>query len=161
MNLKKVIYFVILFLLSSCQKQKETDKNFNEPKEEIRSMNTPSRSIIDIQGDVYKGDEKAYWELRIAYLDYPPENFLFWALLMANKYDNSQAYLDVFWCLVHSSEVGDICNFEKMDMRTKKMALEYLTIASQKSVGGASETLRQIKTPCPPQLLNPTTENSK
>ncbi len=67
-------------------------------------------SMESLKSKVFKdGDVEAYKELRVAYLDRPTEEFLFWSMLMANKHDYAPAYFDVFVTLKNacSSNASD------------------------------------------------------
>lgn len=75
MKMSKIIVYIVLYVLvSSC-----SDKEI--------SMNSPSRSVTDIESEVRSGNIKSYHELRTIYLDFAPQDFLFWAMLMANRYN--------------------------------------------------------------------------
>jgi hypothetical protein len=107
-------------------------------------MNQPSRDITQIREEAANGNIDSYNELRIVYLDFPTEDFLFPAMLMANKYDYPRAYLDVFNALLYGY-VGDVEDFDKMDKKTQKLALEYLMTAKKKGVKEADEIYKQLK----------------
>lgn len=141
MRIKQMVFLILMALLSSCQMNK--NKNEDMKKEEV-SMNQPKRDITEIQDEVLAGNIQSYEKLKIIYLDYPSNSFLFWAMLMANKYDYPQAYLDVFYTLINSF-VGGIYGYRELDQRTKELALEYLTIASEKKVEEAEKMLIEIK----------------
>ena len=142
MNSIKIVWVILFILIGSCQ----IDKNNNKPQsQQEKSINQAHRDVTDIKSEVRLGNIESYKELKIVYLDYSSESFLFWALLMANKYDYSTAYLDVFYCLLDSYVGGDLYKLKEMDERTKKMALEYLNIASDKGVKEATEILNQLK----------------
>ncbi len=63
------------------------------------------------------------------------DDLLPYALIMANKYNYTQAYFDVFDCLTakYSSDIGQI------DSLTAQLAIKYLLIASEKRHWQASE----------------------
>ncbi|MEO8255695.1 MAG: hypothetical protein ABI554_15050 [Flavobacterium sp.] len=110
-------------------------------------MNAPSLPLSTLKKEVsVKGDTIAYGQLVIAYLNYPPEDFLFWALLMSNKYNYSPAYLDVFFALKNSfNPEADNYSLGEMDENTKNMALKYLKLAVDKKVINAYEILESVK----------------
>lgn len=108
--------------------------------EKAKPLNYSSESISDMQAKVYEGDTIAYNRLKITYLDYSPEQLLFWAMIMANKYDYRPAYLDVYYSLKDSYDRGGE-KFRKKDELTRKILLEYLTRASEKGDGRAKELL--------------------
>ncbi len=119
--------------------------NQKQLEEGARTINQPNRSITSIQNDVLsKGDTNAYLELRTAYLDYSPEEFLFWALIMANKYDYPPAYLDVYYTLL-DAYCCDVStgNLDKMDRKTRAMALNYLKAAADKNHKQAKQVWEQ------------------
>ncbi len=124
------IRIVILIFIMSCE---------NAPK----SINNSDYQFFDLKKATYEGNIEAYNKLSTTYLDYSPEDFLFWAMLMANKNDYPQANLDVFYALVNAY-VGGIENVNMMDERTYDLALEYLTRASQKGVKEADLILIEI-----------------
>lgn len=126
---------IISTITISCNNNKN---NIDSAKEEIFSMNQAQRDVSEIKDEVRKGNIESYKELQTIYLDYPSESFLFWALLMANKYKYPPAYLDAFHVLVNSY-VGNIENINSMDNETKKMALHFLEKACDKDVAGAKE----------------------
>lgn len=72
---------------------------------------------------LYLGDIGAYNSMLWEYVDEPPQNFLFWALIMANRYDYLQAYSDVYSSLYY---VG-------VDNDTRQIALKYLKIGVERN----------------------------
>jgi hypothetical protein len=117
---------------------------FASCKDGSRSMNQAQREITEIQKEVNLGNIASYKELRIVYLDYPRENFLFWAMLMANKYDYPPAYLDVYYVLTDC--FSNTLKPLMIDDRTKKLALEYLQLAREKGVEEAEEIWVSLQT---------------
>ena len=129
-------------MLFKCDTKKENDPKF------VVSMNQVSNPLDSLKNKIFvNGDIDSYNELSIAYLEYPDEDFLFWALIMANKYDNAEAYLDVYYTL-HDSYDCINNNLKEMDEKTKDFALEYL----QKSAEKGSSDAREIITNHFPQL---------
>ena len=128
---------IILFAFTSCDmKRGETKSNEVE-----RSMNQPAISENELKKIILSdGDKNAYDELSISYLDHPiQEEFLLYALVMANKYDYPQAYFDVFSCLT------DIYygNITKIDDKTATLAIEYLLQANEKGHHQANEIVQE------------------
>jgi hypothetical protein len=77
---------------------------------------------------VEKGDKGAYNELRIAYLEYPIEDeFLYYAMVMCNKYGDAQACYDTFDRLLWMHK-----NIEDIDSDTANVAVAYLLKAYRK-----------------------------
>lgn len=71
-----------------------------------------------------KGDTTAYAELNIAYLNEEyEEEYLFYSLYMANKYNYPPAYFYVFHCL---TSIYENHKTGKIDKETEALALKYL-----------------------------------
>jgi len=96
-----------------------------------------------LKGRVWLGDADAYAKLQGDYRDYPPENFLFWSMYMANKYDYPYAHEDIFQTLVDT--YGGDSALYKMDEKTRSFALSHLKIAAQKGDSSAIKLLQEIK----------------
>ncbi|PQJ12997.1 hypothetical protein CJD36_004435 [Flavipsychrobacter stenotrophus] len=109
---------------------------------EINSSRLALSSIDNLKSKVLHGDIEAYTKLRGEYRDYPPENFLFWAMYMANKYDYAYAYEDVFRTMEESYNI-DSAIFN-MDDKTRKFAFTYLKMAAQKGDSSAMATLNDM-----------------
>ena len=72
---------------------------------------------------ISKGDIDAYKALSIIYLDYAyPEEFIYYALVMANKFNYPQAQYDVFSCLTDTY----IGNINTIDEDSANLAISYL-----------------------------------
>lgn len=132
--MKNNILIIFLVLIMGC--------NNEEKQVSINSGN--GKSLSKLKGKTFKGDLNSYRELKVAYMDYSNEGFLFWAMLMANKYHHPQAYMDVFYVLVQNYS-GEVENFNEMDTATQELALRYLEIAVEKKVEGASAINEIIK----------------
>ncbi|MBS1585999.1 MAG: hypothetical protein JSS82_10700 [Bacteroidetes bacterium] len=97
-----------------------------------------------LKNKVWHGDVDAYTKLHGRYRDYPPEDFLFWAMFMANKYDYAYAYEDVFTTMQEVYADADSAIF-KMDGKTRTFALGYLKMAVQKGDSDAANLLSDLK----------------
>ncbi|MDP3462862.1 MAG: hypothetical protein Q8S18_08760 [Bacteroidales bacterium] len=120
------IYLFVIITFSGCN----LINNKSSEKEIVISMNQSLESIDDLKKSViFEGDKKAYRSLSFAYLDSSfSEEFLLYALIMANKYDYPEAYFDVFRCLT-----GVFFNdLTRIDQQTASVAVKYLIIASEK-----------------------------
>ncbi|MGV6944273.1 hypothetical protein [Sphingobacterium kyonggiense] len=76
----------------------------------------------------FKGDTLAYDALSVYYIDYSiPSEFMFYSLVMANKYKYPQSFYDVFLniCRMYNNDT------EQMDDASAKMAIIYLLQASE------------------------------
>lgn len=149
--MKKIIIFIIVIftiaLLSfSCSNSDKT--NF--------SMNDSPKTISQLKLEILEtGDTSAYYDLTIQLMEYKSgdDDLLPYALIMANKYNYTQAYFDVFDCLTakYSSDIGQI------DSLTAQLAIKYLLIASEKGHWQASEIVEShsiIKNQDPIKQLN-------
>lgn len=102
------------------------------------SMNDSPKTISQLKQEILEtGDTSAYYDLTIQLMEYKlgDDDLLPYALIMANKYNYTQAYFDVFDCLTtkYSSDIGQI------DSLTAQLAIKYLLIASEKGHWQASE----------------------
>jgi hypothetical protein len=133
----------------------------------IRHTNQPSSPIVTLKHKIlYEGDKKSYMEL-YNYLimdQWKPDEFLYWALIWANKYDESEGYYDVYSCLVQSCYSDTTqrvdyyyptCDIEKdgiryfssnhLDKKTLDFALKYLKIAAERGSINAKKELERHK----------------
>ncbi len=128
---------IVLFAFISCD-MKKSEINSDES---IRSMNQPTISESELKKAIlYNGNTSAYDELNISYLDHSiQEEFLFYALIMANKYDYPQAYFDVYFYLTQffSTDISNI------DDKSAKLAIEYLLKAKDKGHHQAKEIVEE------------------
>lgn len=142
--MKSFIKSVFLSLiLISCQESEEKVPEKIIGKDSF-SMNQPSVSLEELQSEVYQGNVDSYLKLRTAYFDFSSADFLYWAMLMANRHDYGPAYLDVYHSLCDEYIGGDISKFNEIDSSTQRLMLEYLSIAKNKGVEPASEILSEI-----------------
>lgn len=141
-NNGKIVLLTLCLFLMACNGQVKRDGQVSGKK--AVSVNQPNKTLLDLKNGVFDGDIESYKQLRIAYLDYPKENFLFWAILMSNKHNYAPAYLDVFYILVDGYGIRTE-RFLELDIRTQTLALEYLKIASEKGISEAKETLRVVE----------------
>jgi hypothetical protein len=121
-NMKIVLLALGIMILSSCHNNADKKKAIDQNLEQNHF--TEWKTLV-----INEGDTIAYQSLTIEYLDYPfPEEFLYYAFIMANKYNYLQAYFDVYTCLtdIYNS------NIEKIDNATANLAIEYLLKAYQK-----------------------------
>lgn len=101
------------------------DKNTGKNMEVVTMNNT--RPINELKRLVIqKGDTAAYDELVVATLSEEPyrQEFLLYSIIMANKYKYAPANYYVYNCLSSICELNK--SKEKIDDRTKDLALDYL-----------------------------------
>ena len=134
MKMKNEI-LILLVIFFSCTHSTPSYQN----KENVDTLNwifgNTTRPIEKLVPLVLKGDTNAYYELYIAYMDIDRSSFLPYALLMANKYDYTIAYYDVYECLTllfWGNCDNHVCYLDSLDIKTRKMALEYLIKGAEK-----------------------------
>lgn len=143
-----ILFFSIGFIVHSfLMTRKQNKEKENSCLHTNRSMNEPVHAIPELEDSILKAGKRDYYEeLQISYLDRNSYEFLPWALLMANKYNDTGAYLDVYICLFELSNLYDSAGLENwsldnLDNKTQKMAIEYLNKAAEKGHHQAKEIL--------------------
>lgn len=145
----KIIYIaVISFILMSCNKMKESNGTVKSNTFDNRfGYNLDLKEKI-----VFEGDKKAYDKLFEVYvLDNNTEDFLVYALIMANKYDSSEGYNHVFHILYSTGSINGantdrdgLCydyDLTCLDKETKVLALRYFRKAIEKGDLATSKIL--------------------
>lgn len=101
-----------------------------EKESSARTMNTPDEPIDTLLARALdRGDTSAYYDLKIAYLDYRTGEFLPIALIMANKNQYPNAYYDVYstLCAIEGISASDsISEWQKWNASLRQMALDNL-----------------------------------
>lgn len=150
MQTSRLSYYFLLFLcLWGCgqenkpqnESKRQTKKAGKDALETIdtvvtsRSMNYRSSSdIASYKAKILaKGDTVAYWQLKIAMLDFPPENLVFWAKCMADVYDYPQAYLDYVMAVTQTYKNRGI-DLKDINVQTKSELKQYLKKAKSKGI---------------------------
>jgi len=108
---------VLIFIISiSCKSKKDRHV-------EVITMNQ-TRPINELKELVLtKGDTVAYDELATAFMNEKyPEEYLIYSIIMADKYNYSPAYFQVYYCLTSTFEHHVV----PIDIKTKNLALKYL-----------------------------------
>jgi hypothetical protein len=114
----------------------EFDKSGNNSIDDLLNNETELKIAV-----LNNGDSTAYSDLCTAYLDHSfQEEVVVYSIVMANKYDYTQAYFDVFNYL--TSLYSD--DFTKIDEKTSELAVEYLLNAKNKGHHQAIEMLEGI-----------------
>lgn len=157
----------VLIIINYKMNKSNIDKN-EIRRMETKYINQPSNSIKTLKNKIlFDGDKKSYRELyNFLVLDQmKPDEFLFWALIWANKYDQPEGYYDVYSCLVESC-YSDTLKYSEgkfypscfiwvndkkypslnhLDDSTRNLALQYLIIASEKGSENAKNELGQLR----------------
>ncbi len=123
--MKNINWIVIVIILISCN---------NSRNDKVISMNDPGRPLSELKElALNQGDTDAYYSLSIAYLDLPHGDFLPIAEEMAKKHDYPQAYFDVYFQLLKSTDTpGTTLSLDSCDEETRNKALSYLRLAFEK-----------------------------
>ncbi len=109
-SIKYVMCLIILFTFSSCISHPKT--NLDDPEATERLLN-----------QVLKGDTTAYYEISVDFfLEYKSKEFLYYALIMANQYNNAQAHNDIYHILTSLSDN----KIETLDTVTRNLAIYHL-----------------------------------
>ena len=110
-------------------------------------MNEPSRPMSELEYLVVeKGDTNAYEELDIAYLDYEHGKFFKFAKVMADKYDYTQAYYDVYFQTLKSTQrKGTTLSLDSCTIEERQLAIKYLKLAEKKGHHQAKDEIEELK----------------
>ena len=142
-----LIIIIVIFGLFSCN---------NSKHEEWVCISGPHYGYqLDLKEKIIcEGDTSAYISLITIYADDDNlEDALSYSLIMANKYDYSEAYYDVFDILTSIPQVNaNICaegnciyfGFDCLDGQTKEIALYYFKQAIYKGSNYASKDLLEL-----------------
>jgi hypothetical protein len=111
-------------------------------------MNYSKESIYDLENKVYtKGDTIAYNKLNIAYLDMNPKQRFYTDFIMANKYDYTLAYYNVFLTLCQLNNIDlsvENLDLNRMDKKTCTFSLDYLKVAAERKLPDAMNILGNL-----------------
>jgi hypothetical protein len=116
-----LIFFILLLFFAACKKENNIDEivesensasYFQKKLNNLVLMDSLSKRVTEY------GDTNAYFEIQSIYNIAEQKNTsaLYYALIMANKYNYNQAYYDVY----------EILNSTNADNKTKVIANEYL-----------------------------------
>ena len=143
--MRQASFIFLLILLLGCTNKTTPEKEKKNIDSEVWVCgNQTSRPVEELERLVLEGNTDAYDELYIAYMDIGEVRLLPYALLMANKYDYTNAYYDVYCCLAFlywDNCVETECFLDSLDIQTRTMALEYLKKAADK---GETNALRDL-----------------
>jgi hypothetical protein len=94
----------------------------------IQSINSaPDVNTDSLKSEVMMGNYDSYLKLKNIYLDYPSEDFLFWAIVMADKFDSDIACLDVFYTMLSGYQVDtDFIGYAEIDEDSRILMNSYL-----------------------------------
>jgi hypothetical protein len=141
------IYIILIAIITLCSCSQQDTKQLTSVSDTnlvYTSMNERSRSGEELEAAVRdSGDIEAYEDLSIALLEYPLEEGEIkreiYAKIMANKYNYTKAYVDVFQCMA-------TCNGSTLDCLSKikkDSAIYYLKTAIKKDDTLARELAKE------------------
>jgi len=129
----KILWLTVYILFGVIFTYCKSNKKEVITSSEVEYEDQGTFKINDLQKKIwFEGDTVAYDDLMIAYLNKPPRDMLFWNLYMAHKYDYMCAYYDVFFTLQQIYNIVDDAPLDKMDKKTRIMALKYLKISAER-----------------------------
>lgn len=145
-NKKNILFLFIIILLLSCnnQSKKSIEQNTQNgilQTDSVVTMNAYDFNINDEQVNVIKnGDTVSYNNIKQYQIDRAVySDFIYYALIMSDKYHYPQAYYDVYICLFDTYD-----NKDELGSELKKMGIEYLKKAAELGVLSAKEDLGKM-----------------
>ena len=148
-NIPIYLSVCLTFLVLSCQKKKESTvikpsivKDHDEipNHEKITENKKMSDSLLNIA--ISKGDEMAYNSVaQDLIINENYKQLLYYSLIMANKYNNSQAHFDIYVVLVESSANKSL---EDLDKKTKNLAMYHLIKSDELGYKSAKYEIHEI-----------------
>lgn len=129
--MRKVIYILVFFTLYACNDKEKRDFEKGVSINHIPDSIDYFSYVRNLKSEITnRGNIDSYKNLRNIYMDDCQElDMLPYSLIMANKFNHSFAYFDVFVCLVQThyyQNIDDIYNLEILDYKTRDLALKYL-----------------------------------
>ncbi len=114
-SIKYIILIVIISIFISCISHPKT--NFENPE-----------VVEELLNKVLKGDTNAYYEISVDFfLENKSKEFLYYAMYMANEYNNPLANYDVYRILTRQSGK----NIDELDSITRNLAIYHLRKAEE------------------------------
>jgi hypothetical protein len=136
------IVFLSLFLFVHCQDNPNNKKTTSldskndsiENKQKVLLLNGDYSPYIDKfrKQALEKGDTNAYDILSLDNWDSPSDSFIYIAKKMANKFEYSLAYYDVYCCLTDIYHKKENTELDNLDNKTRSLALNYLIKGAKK-----------------------------
>lgn len=157
-----IILPILFFAITSCEmKQNKVEELAKKPTTPIDDK-TKIYQLID--SAIIYGNEKAYNEVASYYLiENMGKDFFYYALTMANKYNNAEACFHVYDIIAHSTPKEPKEALELMDLKTKNLALYYLLKSNELGFESAKYQITEIfgKDKSPPKSTHFLQEFSK
>lgn len=148
-NISIYLSVCLTFLVISCQEKKESTvikpsvvKDHDEipNHEKITENKKMSDSLLNLA--ISKGDKMAYNSVAQDFvINENYKQLLYYSLIMANKYNNSQAHFDIYVILVESSANKSL---EDLDKKTKNLATYHLIKSGELGYKSAKYEIDEI-----------------
>lgn len=136
---------ILLILFTSCLDKKEpivVKKNYDEKPSYVKMNNNKKVTDSLFNKAIGKGDEKAYNTVSGNYiLDENYKDLLYYALIMANKYNTSEAHFHIFLIL---SNTNNGKPFNELDNKTKNLALYHLVKSYELGYESAKYSINEV-----------------
>ncbi|MDG5490681.1 hypothetical protein [Psychroserpens sp. SPM9] len=127
------LLLIVILLITGCDKRKP---------DVIDDSETNMYNLNELRQEVYlKGNIESYNSLKEIYLNNVESDFLPYAMIMANKFNNTNASYDTFELLISIDGCSIDYNLSCVDESTRDLALSYLVNAINKGHKVASEIL--------------------
>lgn len=141
--MNRILIYFFINLLFSCEAKE------SKMKDEGRNMNDPGVPIhVLIDSIQFHGNVDAFHRLTTASLDYRAGYFLSTFMIMADKFNNAEAAMEVYYQLVdmyHVPMINDIYILDSLNVDARKMVIRYLKKADSLGNKQASEHLQRYK----------------
>ena len=106
------------------------------------SKKLDNKKLLSLKNDILEGDTSSYEKLSSYYFENSIDSLLPYSKIMADKFDYTRAYYDVFE-IIYLSNSGECVDYTLscLDDEEKKVALDYFTKAIKKGDESASDVL--------------------
>jgi hypothetical protein len=133
-----------LLIIVSCEKnqrkidQKPTTQVALETPKYVKDLDDINKTYNLLNNAINTGNEKAYNDVAGSYiLGEKYDELLYYSIIMANKHNSSEAYYHVFLILTKD-------DFNKLDKKTKNLALFFLVKSNELGYESAKYSLKEI-----------------
>jgi hypothetical protein len=142
-----IIILLLAVWATGCQRHKEECKTGSVVINSHLSSVVKDRRTIDSLKNkaLIEGDARAYNEVATYYLvNDVGQDFLYYAIKVANRYNNKEANFHVYSILVKSASAAKPSTLDEIDPYTKNMALYYLLKSYEMGYEKARFEVREI-----------------
>ncbi|MEO9531939.1 MAG: hypothetical protein ABJF27_15150 [Crocinitomicaceae bacterium] len=124
---------IMILLFFGCDMNESSSNNKTNSNDSYFKKENFNTSIKNLQVSIVNdGDTSSYKDYSsMMFESEHTERFLYWAIIMANKFEYVPAHLDVFNCILESYVCGDISRLNEIDQRTFELMNYHLLKASE------------------------------